>query len=86
MSQVNCPFVQYKNIFGLPNEGVHSYRVFDLPIIDYIGAIIIALIITFMTKIPFELVIIIVLIIGVICHYLFGVETNLMKYFNIQCK
>ena len=83
---MSCPFSQYKNIFGVPNKGAHSYRMFDLPIIDYIGAIIIALIITYMTKIPFELIIIIVLIIGVLCHYLFGVETNLMKYFNIQCK
>lgn len=83
---MSCPFSQYKNIFGEPNKGAHSYRICDLPIIDYIGAIIIALIITYITKIPFELIIIIVLIIGVLCHYLFGVETNLMKYFNIKCK
>ena len=86
MSEVKCPFSQYKTIFGLPNEGAHNIRLFNLPIIDYIGSVIIALKITFITKIPFELIIIIVLIIGVLCHYLFGVETNLMKYFNIQCK
>lgn len=83
---MTCPFSKYKDIFGLPNEGVHSYRLFNLPLVDYICSIIVALIITYITKIPFELIIIIVLIIGVICHYLFGVETNLMKYFNIKCE
>lgn len=82
---MTCPFSKYKNIFGKPNEELHSFRLFNLPLVDYIASIILALIITYITKIPFELIIIIVLIIGVICHYLFGVETNLMKYFNIKC-
>ena len=25
---------QYKDIFGKPNEGVHSYRLFDVAIVD----------------------------------------------------
>jgi hypothetical protein len=78
---MNCIFSQYKNIFGQPYNGVHSYRLFNLPIIDYIMSIILALLITYITKIPFELIIIIVLLMGVISHYLFCVETNLMKYF-----
>ena len=83
---MSCPFSKFKDIFDKPNKGVHSFRLFDLPLVDYICSIILALIITYITKIPFELIIIIVLITGIVCHYLFGVETNLMKYFNIKCK
>ncbi len=83
---MNCPFSKFKDIFGKPNEVAHKFRLFDLPLVDYIGTILLALLITYITKIPFELIIVIVLIIGIICHYLFGVETNLMKYFNIKCK
>jgi len=83
---MNCPFSKFKDIFGKPNEGAHKFRLFDLPLVDYIGAILLALLIRYITKIPFELIIVIVLIIGIICHYLFGVDTSLMKYFNIKCK
>ncbi len=27
-------FCQYKDIFGKPNEGVHSYRLFDIAVVD----------------------------------------------------
>jgi len=83
---MNCLFSEFKNIFGKPNEGLHNFRLFNLPLVDYIGTILLALLITYITKIPFELIIVLVLIIGIICHYLFGVETNLMKYLNIKCK
>lgn len=25
---------EYKDIFGIPNEGVHSYRLFNIAIVD----------------------------------------------------
>ena len=31
-----CIFSQYKDILGLPREGIHSIRVFDYAIIDII--------------------------------------------------
>ena len=31
-----CPFKEYSTIFGKPNEGIHSYRIFDLAIMDII--------------------------------------------------
>ena len=35
-----CIFAKYKNIFGEPRKGVHSYRLFDFAIIDFIFTII----------------------------------------------
>ena len=40
---------------------------------------------TYMTKIPLVLTTIGILILGIIMHYLFGVETNTLKYLGITC-
>tara|TARA_Y100000741_G_scaffold85279_1_gene62797 strand:+ start:7296 stop:7544 length:249 start_codon:yes stop_codon:yes gene_type:complete len=80
-----CIFKQYKNIFGEPNLGVHSYRFFDAAIVDHIGTILLAILSTHFTKMPLELTIPIWYIIGIISHYLFGVSTNTLKYLNITC-
>ncbi len=80
-----CFFQKYKNIFGEPNLGVHSYRFIDVPIVDHIGTILLAILFTYFSKIPLELTIPILYIIGIICHYLFGVSTNTLEYLNITC-
>ena len=36
---------QYKNIFGLVGEGAHSFRIFDIAIVDVIMTFIVAYII-----------------------------------------
>ena len=40
---------EYKDIFGAPNTGVHSYRLFDVAIIDLALTIAVAYLITYMT-------------------------------------
>lgn len=72
-------FKEYSDMFGKPNEGLHSYRFLDTAIIDYILAILLAIFISFMTNIPLVMSTIGVLLIGEIAHYLFGVETNTVK-------
>ncbi len=37
---------KYKNIFGAPNTGVHSYRIFNIAIVDALAVFIIAIVIT----------------------------------------
>jgi hypothetical protein len=44
---------KYKNSLGIPNEGVHSYRLFGVAIVDVIMTIIAAYIISYFTKIKF---------------------------------
>ena len=81
-----CIFSEYKNIFGKVGEGVHGYRFLkDTAILDYFIAIFFAMFLTYMTKIPLVLTTIGVLILGIIMHYLFGVETNTLKYLGITC-
>ena len=37
---MSCPFKNYSDIFGKPNEGAHSYRFLNLAIVDVILTII----------------------------------------------
>ena len=36
---------QYKNIFGKVNEGIHSYRIFNIAIVDVLLTILLSFII-----------------------------------------
>ena len=33
---------KYANIFGLPNEGIHKYKFFNIAIVDVIATIIVS--------------------------------------------
>lgn len=81
-----CPFEKYKYILGIPNKGVHKYRFLDTAIIDYIFTILLSIFTTFITNIPLVLTTIFWLIIGIISHLIFGLETNSIKYLGIKCK
>jgi len=76
-----CPFREFKEIFGKPNEGVHSYRFLNLAIVDVIGTIIIAFIIAKIFNLNALLTIIIAFILGIILHRLFCVNTTINKFF-----
>ena len=74
-----CPFKEYSTIFGKPNEGIHSYRIFDLAIMDIIFTIIGVFIISIIFKLNFLRTLIITFIIGIILHRLFCVNTKINK-------
>ena len=81
-----CPLSKYSNIFGKPNTGLHQYRILDTAIVDYIGTIIIAMIITYFTDIPLVITTILSFVISILLHILFGVATNSVKYLNLKCQ
>ena len=74
-------FCKYKDIFGKPNEGVHSYRIFDIAIVDTLLTIIIGYFISKFFKLNFYYVLISLFIISIIVHKIFCVETTLTKFF-----
>ena len=83
---MTCPLSQYKHILGVPTEGVHQYRLLNTAIVDYILSLIGAVVITYFTSIPLVLTTIFILIIGIILHMLFGVETNTIKFLGLGCE
>lgn len=70
---------KYKNIFGEPGTGIHKYRFMDSAIVDHILAIVLAIMITYITKIPLVITTILSLLLGIVVHLLFEVETNTTK-------
>ena len=70
---------KYSNILGSPNKGIHSYRMFNIAIIDLIFTIIGAFIIYYFTKINFFYILLALLILGIILHKLFCVRTTIDK-------
>ncbi len=74
---------QYKNIFGAPNEGVHSHRFAGFAIVDIVATILLAMIISKYAKSNFLKTLLIIFIIAQIFHYLFCVETAFLKLIKL---
>ena len=72
---------KYKNILGKPDQGVHSYRIFNIAYIDVLFTIIGAYIIyLFIPKINYFVILISLFILGIILHRIFCVRTTIDKY------
>lgn len=70
---------KYKNIFGKPGIGIHKYKIFNIAIFDFIGTIMLSLIIHnyFNLKINIILFTILLFILSIIIHKIFCVKTTL---------
>ena len=68
---------KYKDIFGKPRKGVHSYRFLDFAIIDIIFTIIGAYLISKYSNYNFYKILLFLFILGIILHKLFCVDTKL---------
>ena len=72
---------KYKYILGKPDQGVHSYRIFNIAYIDVLFTIIGAYIIyLFIPKINYFVILISLFILGIILHRIFCVRTTIDKY------
>ena len=74
---------EYKDILGKPKQGVHSYRIFDVALTDYLMTIIGAFIISYYTEIPVVITTIGLFVIGILLHIIFGVPTNTTRWLGI---
>ena len=70
---------KYKNVLGVPNKGIHSYRFMGLAIMDVIMTIILAFFISYFFKISFLYTTISLFALGIILHWLFCVRTTIDK-------
>lgn len=70
---------KYKDILGKPNKGVHSYRIFNIAIIDVLLTIIVAYILSIFTKYNFVYTLIFMFILGIVSHRIFCVRTTIDK-------
>jgi hypothetical protein len=70
---------KYKDIFGIPGEGLHKYRIFNIAIVDVSLTIIISLLFSYIFNINFILTLIIFFLLGIILHRIFCVKTTVDK-------
>jgi hypothetical protein len=74
---MSCP---YKDVFGKVGEGVHSYRILNIAIIDAAFTVLAAYIIyLFFPKYNFALILVCLFLLGIIAHRLFCVRTTVDK-------
>ena len=75
---MSCP---YKDIFGKVGEGAHSYRVFDIAIVDVIFTIIGAVVINFfLPQYRFIVILSALFATGIVLHHIFCVRTTVDKW------
>jgi hypothetical protein len=70
---------KYKDILGKPNQGVHSYRIFNIAIVDVLLTIIAAYILSIVTGYKFIYTLIFMFVLGIISHRIFCVRTTIDK-------
>jgi hypothetical protein len=69
----------YKNALGIPGQGIHSYRIFNIAVMDVIMTIIGAYIFSLIFRTPFLYTTIGLFILGIVLHRLFCVRTTVDK-------
>ena len=71
-----CP---YRYIFGISGKGIHSYRLYDVAILDVGVTLICAVLIAYMFSFPYLWTILVVFILGIFFHRMFYVRTTVDK-------
>ncbi len=74
-------FCKYKDILGEPKKGLHSYRAFNISIVDVLLTFILAKFIQYyiMEETEFSLILVFCFITGIILHRVFCVKTTIDK-------
>ena len=70
---------KYKNMFGEPGTGAHSYRFWNIAIVDVVLTILAGLILSWITGMSRVHSIITMFVLGIIAHRLFCVRTTVDK-------
>jgi hypothetical protein len=70
---------KYKNILGEPDKGVHSFRIFNIAIVDILLTILAAYILSYFTNYELIYTLIFMFILGIISHRIFCVRTTVDK-------
>jgi hypothetical protein len=82
---MSCPLEKYRDVFGAPGTGVHKYRFLGVALVDFALSVLGAVLISVVFKMPIDLSLILVLVLGIILHALFGVPAGALKFLGIKC-
>lgn len=71
---------RYKNMFGKPGTGAHSYRIFNIAIVDVLLTILSGILIAYFFRISFIKTTIVLFLLGIFMHRIFCVRTTVDKW------
>ena len=81
---MNNPLCKYKDMFGKPNQGIHSYRFMGVAIVDVIFTILGAWLISYAWELNIWYCLLGLFLLGIIMHRIFCVKTKVdTLLFNI---
>jgi hypothetical protein len=69
----------YKDLFGRPREGAHSYRIFDIAVVDVAATVVVAYVIARIFGLSFWKSLVVLFIVGILSHRMFCVRTTVDK-------
>ena len=69
---------KYKSILGNPGVGVHSYRLFNLPVVDVALTVLLAYLLAVWKQWTFWKTFVWLFVLGEFFHYIFCVDTAVM--------
>lgn len=78
---MSCP---YRFLFGEPNKGFHSTRLFGFAVGDTLGTILLAWVIAWGWNLHFWKTLFWTFVIGEILHYLFGTQTAFLTMIGVR--
>ena len=64
-------------MFGKEREGVHSFRLLDVAIVDVVGTMCIAVVLSWLTGLHIGVSIILMFLLGIVSHKVFCVNTKI---------
>jgi hypothetical protein len=71
---------KYKNLFGIPKQGIHSWRIFDMAMADILQTLVGAALISYVFKLPLFYCVVGLFLLGIILHRLFCVKTTVDRW------
>ena len=78
-SNTKINLCKYKNMFGEPGTGAHSYRFWNIAVVDVVLTILAGLLLSWITGMTRVHSIITMFVLGIIAHRLFCVRTTVDK-------
>jgi hypothetical protein len=77
-------FCDYKNLLGLPNAGIHSYRIgtdkYNVAAVDLSATVLVALLASVAFKTNFVITLVLLFVLGIVAHRIFCVKTVVDQY------
>jgi fatty-acid desaturase len=71
---------KYRHIFGVEEKGAHSIRILNIAVVDLLATLLVGALISYYFKVNLYLIWLILLVVGILVHRLFCVNSTINKF------